>query len=130
MKVSEAFPSKYLSAPDLGGKNIRVVVQNIEIEKVGNDTKPILYFRGKQKGLVLNKTNSKAIAALYGEEMDDWAGQELILFSIMTDFQGNPVEAIRVRAPQPRDNIMTGRPPTPVKQQAHTEADMDDPIPF
>jgi hypothetical protein len=104
MKVSDAFPSKYLSAADLGGNNIRVVMQNVELEKIGDDTKPVLYFRGKTKGLALNKTNSKAIAEVYGDETDDWAGGELILFSVMTDFQGKPVEAIRVRSPQPKDN--------------------------
>lgn len=104
MKVSDAFPSKYLSAPDLNGGNARVVMQNVEIEKIGDDTKPVLYFKGKQKGLALNKTNSKTIADVYGDEMDDWAGQEIILFPVMTDFQGKQVEAIRVRAPQPKDN--------------------------
>jgi hypothetical protein len=104
MKVSEAFPSKYLSAADLNGQNVRVVMQNVEIEKVGEDMKPVLYFRGKNKGLALNKTNSKTIADVYGDEMDDWNGSELILFPVMTDFQGKQVEAIRVRAPQPKDN--------------------------
>lgn len=121
MKVSDAFPSKYISAPDLKGGNVRVVMQHIEIEKVGDDTKPVLYFQGKQKGLVLNKTNSKAIADVYGDEMDDWTGQELILFPIMTDYQGKQVDAIRVRAPQPKDN------PRPASRQA--AADMVPDVP-
>ena len=110
MKVSDAFPSKYLSAADLGGNNIRVVMQNVEMEKIGDDNKPVLYFRGKTKGLALNKTNSKAIAEVYGDETDDWNGGELILFPVMTDFQGKPVEAIRVRAPQPKDNKPVAKP--------------------
>lgn len=121
MKVSDAFPSKYISAPDLKGSNVRVVMQHIEIEKVGDDTKPVLYFQGKQKGLVLNKTNSKAIADVYGDEMDDWTGQELILFPIMTDYQGKQVDAIRVRAPQPKDN------PRPAARQAPVDMVPDAP---
>ena len=109
MKVSEAFPSKYLSAADLQGSNIRVVMQHVEIEKVGDDQKPVLYFKGKNKGLALNKTNSKTIADTYGDEMDEWNGGELILFPVMTDFQGKQVEAIRVRAPQPKDNKAPAR---------------------
>jgi hypothetical protein len=104
MKVSEAFPSKYLSAADLNGQNVRVTMGTVDMEKVGEDMKPVLYFRGKSKGLTLNKTNSKTIAEAYGDEMDDWNGQELVLFPVMTDFQGKQVEAIRVRMPQPKDN--------------------------
>lgn len=125
MKVSEAFPSKYIAAADLNNQNVRVTIARVEMEKIGDDTKPVIYFRGGKKGLVCNKTNSKTIALIYGDEMDDWDGCELILFPIMTDFQGKPVEAVRVRAPQPKDNQ---RPP--VKQPETASADMDDEIPF
>lgn len=128
MKVSEAFPSKYLSAADLNGGTARVVMQHVEIEKLGEDTKPVLYFKGKTKGLALNKTNSKTIADTYGDEMDDWTGHELILFPIMTDFQGKSVEAIRVRAPQPKDNKPVARPASADMQRP--AADMNDEIPF
>lgn len=130
MKVSEAFPSKYLSAADLSGANVRVVMQHVEMEKLGDDTKPVLYFKGKQKGLALNKTNSKAIAEAYGDETDDWNGQEIILFPVMTDYQGKQVEAIRVRAPQPKDNKPSARPSSAEMRQGVPASDMDDGIPF
>lgn len=112
MKVSEAFPSKWIAAADLNNQNVRVVIQRVEIEKIGDDTKPVIYFKGKTKGLVCNKTNAKAIEMAYGDEMNDWAGSELILFPILTDYQGKQVDAIRVRAPQPKDN------PKPAQQAA------------
>ena len=31
MKVSEAFPSKYLSAADLNGNNVRAIMQHVEM---------------------------------------------------------------------------------------------------
>lgn len=120
MKVSDAFPSKWLSASDLNGNNARVTIQRVELEKIGDDTKPVIYFKGKTKGLVANKTNSKAIADVYGDEMDDWAGNEIILFPIMTDFQGKAVEAIRVRAPTAKDN------PKPAVRQASADMGRDD----
>lgn len=127
MKVSDAFPSKWIAAADLNNQNVRVTISRVEIEKIGDDTKPVLYFQGKQKGLVANKTNSKAIAAVYGDEMDDWIGCELILFPIMTDYQGKPVEAVRVRAPQPKDNPrqQQQRQPVPAGRD-----EMDSDIPF
>lgn len=127
MKVSEAYPSKYLSAPDLQGNNVRVVMQHVEMDKLGEDTKPVLYFKGKQKGLALNKTNSKTIAEAYGDEMDDWAGHEIIMFPVMTDFQGKSVEAIRVRVPQPKDNPRPQQQAAPSRMPAEQTGDE---IPF
>lgn len=99
MRVSEAFPSDFLKAADLQGNNAKVTMQRVEMKEIGDDRKPVLYFKGKEKGLVLNKTNSNNIANLYGDEMDDWTGKEIVLFPAMVDFQGKTVEAIRVRGP-------------------------------
>lgn len=99
-KVSEAFPSKFISAPDLQGGTAVVTMSHVVMEKIGDDQKPVLYFKGKQKGLVLNKTNAQAIAYAYGDEMDDWQGAQVELFTVMTDFQGKTVEAVRVRMPR------------------------------
>ena len=130
MKVSEVFPSKYIAAADLNNQNVRVTIARVEIEKIGDDTKPVIYFKGKQKGLVCNKTNSKAIAMIYGDETDDWAGGELILFPIMTDYQGKPVEAVRVRAPQPKDNPKPQQNDPPQRRVGVNDGALDDEIPF
>lgn len=104
MKISEEFPSTYLKASDLGGREIRVTMANVEREKIGTDTKLILYFKGKEKGLVLNKTNAYAIGDGYGEDTQDWYDQPLILFSIKTEYQGKIVDGLRCRVPTAKDN--------------------------
>jgi hypothetical protein len=102
MRISDAFPSKYIKASDLQDRNINVVINRVELEEVGDaERKPVLYFQGKAKGLVLNKTNSRAIAAAYGDDTAGWEGRPLILFPAMVDFRGDTVEAIRVRLPKP-----------------------------
>ncbi len=88
MNISEAFPSKYLKASDLQGRRIQVVMADVKTEKLGDDFKPILFFKGKEKGLVLNKTNANTIIAAYGPETDDWFGQPIILYEAMVEFQG------------------------------------------
>ena len=129
MKMSEEFPSKYLKAADLQGREVRVTMQNVEREKIGDDTKPVLYFKGKDKGVVLNKTNAGTISDSYGDDTEDWFDQPLILFSVMVDFQGKVGPAIRCRVPTAKDNkksdpISSGPPP-------RTEANLtDDEIPF
>jgi arabinogalactan endo-1,4-beta-galactosidase len=111
MKISESFPSKYLKAADLQGREVRVIMANVETEKLGDDDKPVLYFKGKEKGVVLNRTNSSAIADAYGDDTEDWFDQPLILFSVMVDFQGKVGPAIRCRVPTAKDNKPARRDP-------------------
>lgn len=103
MRVSEAFPSEYLKAADLRDKNVLVVIDRVEMKDIGDDHKPVLFFQGKDKGMVLNKTNANNIATAYGDDTDDWVGREIVLFPAMVDFQGKTVQAIRVRAPRASD---------------------------
>jgi hypothetical protein len=147
MKISETFPSKYLKASDLQGRDVKVVMQHVEMEKLGDDLKPILYFKGKDKGLCLNKTNSNTIADAYGDDTDDWGDQPLVLFSVMVDFQGKVGPAIRVRAPTARDrkpaprqmadasghdddHVEHERSSPPRRMPVQSNDDMDDSIPF
>jgi hypothetical protein len=90
------------------------------MEQLGDDNRPVLFFLGKEKGVVLNKTNANNIALAYGDDTEDWQGKEIVLFPAMVDYQGKTVESIRVRAPQAKDRaprqprnddpISSGRP--------------------
>ena len=114
MKMSEEFPSKFLKAVDLQGREVRVTMQNVEREKIGDDNKPVLYFKGKDKGVVLNKTNARTISDAYGDDTEDWFDQPLILFSVNVDFQGKVGPAIRCRVPTAKDNKPTQRKRDPI----------------
>ena len=137
MKASEAFPSKYLSSSDLGGKNARVIIADVQMEELQDRTgkkenKMILYFRGKTKGMVCNKTNGKALIAAFGDETDDWINNEVILFTVLTDVGGETKEGLRLRTPQPKDNprprVETA--PQRMKEQAMPVETVGDDIPF
>ena len=97
--ITEAFPSNFLKAQDLNDRTVKVAIDKIVFEEIGQEknSKPILYFQGAKKGLVLNKTNALLIGAIHGEQMDEWAGKEIELFSQMVPYQGKSVPAIRVR---------------------------------
>lgn len=127
MKYGEAFPSKYLSAADLGGREVKLVIARYEIEEIGRDKqeKPVIYFTKAKKGMVLNKTNAKQIAHAYGDEMDAWEDKEIILFSMMVQFADDLVEAIRVKIP--KSAVAPKAAP-----QTHDELSppLDDDIPF
>ena len=58
VNINDEFPSKYLKAADLQGNVAKVQIGNVTSEQIGSDRKLIMYFAGKQKGMVLNKTNA------------------------------------------------------------------------
>lgn len=131
MLVSDAFPSEYLRATDLKNRNVVVVISHVEMREVGDDHKPVVFFQGKEKGLVCNKTNANNIAGLYGDDTEDWAGKEVVLYPTMVDFQGRSVSAIRVRATQAKDRPKAAEQDPPTESKARpASADMKDEIPF
>jgi hypothetical protein len=131
MNIDQAFPSQYLKASDLAGNQPIVTIERVEFEPVGQkkEMKPILYFAGKDKGMVLNKTNAKNIANLVGSgETDEWVGFRIKLYSANVEFQGESVESIRVKAAGPQSsngNSAVVAPPPAVKAPIS-----DEDIPF
>jgi hypothetical protein len=103
MKIMQAYPSKYIKADDLAGKEYKLVIAEVRIEDVGGpgneEDKPVLYFAGRTKGCVLNRTNAMAIASKYGEDTDAWIDKEILIYPDQTNFQGRMVPCIRMRVP-------------------------------
>lgn len=110
MKLNDAFESKYMSVSDLDGENLIVTIKSIEMETLKgrdgkpDDEKPVLFFKGLQKGMVVNKTNWKAITKATNEEdSDDWIGKSIELYEgEATTFSGDVVAALRVKAKPPK----------------------------
>src|SRR3990170_4812401 len=99
MKIGSAYPSTFLKADDLQGRKVKVVIEKVEMQEInsGEPEKPVVYFAGKDKGLVLNKTNAVTLQDILGtDETDDWIGKPIVLYSTKVDFQGKRVLAIRV----------------------------------
>ncbi len=117
--ISDAFPSPFLKAGDLNNRTIKLKIDRVAFEDIGQnkDSKPVLYFSGVKKAMVLNKTNATTIGAVHGQEFEGWTGKEIELFEAMVPFQGQNVAAIRVRA-APEEPA----PPRPKRD------DFDDPL--
>jgi hypothetical protein len=103
MNVKSMFPSKFVAAQDLCGQAVNVVMAGIKVEKVGSDDeqRPVLYFQGMTKGMVLNRTNARRIEQLYGSETDAWLGKPITIYPSETDFAGETVPCIRIKAEPP-----------------------------
>lgn len=123
MKSTDIFPSKYLRAADLNGHEPIVTIDRVVMETLGDDRKAVVYFKGKDKGVVLNKTNWNAIEDISGEDdADNWGGTKIKLVTVKVEFQGKRVPAIRIE--EPSDKPAPRRAPEPV------DAPSDDEIPF
>lgn len=127
MRMSDAFPSKYLKAADLQGKNVKLTIRLCNMEKIKDDHVLVIYFERADKGMVCNKTNAKKIASAYGDETDNWPGQEIILYEAEVDYNGETVPAIRVRIPT-QTIAVAAKPVSATPPVQHN--DMDDEIPF
>ena len=140
--VNTLYPSNYLKAAELQGRTARLKVRAVVMEKIGSDIKPVLYFQGKEKGMVMNKTNGMTIASIYGPETDNWVGADVEVFSAFVDFQGKQVEGLRIRiparqpaaastnmAPNARDRAMAAQAPAQPAAAEYGDG-FDDSIPF
>jgi hypothetical protein len=101
MNRNDIFPSQYLKAADLPDEGAQTfTIEKVEIEEIGKnkEKKPVIHFHETNKGLVCNKTNWNTICKVAGsEESDEWAGKSIALYRAEVEFQGEMVEAIRVK---------------------------------
>jgi len=75
--------SDWLKAADIKGKNVKVVISQvgeIHFDAKENQTardKGTIKFKGKDKGVVLNATNTGLLINAYGTESGGWIGKEI-----------------------------------------------------
>lgn len=83
-KVSSIYSSPWLKAEDLQGRSARVTIAHAgqeDIRQADGTTQPriVVDFVGKQKRLILNKTQAAQLANVAGDDTDDWRAVEVIL---------------------------------------------------
>lgn len=113
MRSGDVFQGQYLKADDILGKRVKVTVEDVRMEDIGKDDKKerraVAHFVGKDRGLVLNRTNWTILEDVCGStDSDDWAGYTVTLYTTKVDFQGKRVPAIRV-GDQPGDTTAPAR---------------------
>jgi hypothetical protein len=105
LKGELMFPSKYVAAAELKGKDAIVTIKKVEKAELattkGPEMKWLLHFSDASKPLVLNKTNSRTIAELHGAKAELWAGKRIILFPTTCQAFGKLTDCIRIRDKAP-----------------------------
>lgn len=100
-RISEIYQSPWLSAVDLRGQRVTVTIAGVDVRKFKqrDGTKPlkvVIRFHGKEKQLVLNQTQARELAGLFGDDIDGWPGHAVALWASLAS---NGRETISVGAP-------------------------------
>lgn len=123
------FEKDYIGAWSLpDGKDVTVTITKViggTLTGVGGrkTKKPVIYMAGTTKGLALNATNSKTIAGMYGNHVEEWVDKRVTLFKTTTMFGSEQMECVRIRPAKPAAKAVAGEakladdPPPPPPEQ-------------
>ncbi len=99
----QLFTGKYLASPDLGKNEPTVKIARVVSELVKDEDKKterhrwILFFEGKDKGMLLNRSNAILIAALCkSDKTEDWVGHSITIGVRDVKMGGETVDGLRV----------------------------------
>jgi hypothetical protein len=110
--------SRFLKAADLKGEK-KFRIKNVTEELVGTEAqkekKLVVWFTNDERGLVLNKTNNRAIRGAYGDDTTGWVGKIIAVFPTMVDMRGKMTPALRVRIPPPKQAAAAAPAPEAVQ---------------
>ena len=96
---------EYLKAAHLPtGQTVTATIDHVEFRTLHprpghEEIKPVLYFKGKQKGLILTSTNQDYLRKTYGDEISASAGQTVTLHAVTKKIAGRDIETIIIGQP-------------------------------
>ena len=99
----------YLGAYSLDpGKDMVLTIGSVSRETItGTGGKkeecPVCHWQENAKPMILNMTNMKTIAKMYGPYIEHWAGKKVQIYASTTKFGGDTVECLRIRKDPPQD---------------------------
>ena len=142
MKISDLLQSNWLRKEDLADPVAGEVftIRRITEELVGADqqSKWALHWRERDvQPMLLNKTNLRLLASIYGDETDQWVGKEVeVYFDPSVSYGSQIVGGLRVRPPRPpQPRRRSSQPvededPPPRRKRGESGGLPDDDIPF
>ncbi len=98
------FDERFIGSWDLEGhESVKVTIEDVKREELragpgaAAEHKPVIYFKGKKKGMVCNRTNAKRIAEKHGEDVSEWVGKQIEIYVEKVSAFGAQHAALRVR---------------------------------
>lgn len=106
----------FLKSEDLQGRPVRVTIESVEVEEIkgddGKEKKLVAHFVGKDKSLILNRTNCELLEGITGsDDYMGWAGHAVVVYPTTTKFGSKTVPCLRIRAVQQAAPVVVAPPP-------------------
>lgn len=141
--MQQELSSQWLSKDDVTTNGTAATIARITQEEVGSDRdlRFAIHFQGNMKPMILNKTNTRILVALFGHDSDGWLGKAITVYNDPTvGYAGQITGGVRIRmasAPMPP---AAPRQPTQEEINAYLKAsrgtpadpmaNMSDDVPF
>lgn len=127
MKTSQMIQSKFLKKEDFPTPEV-LTIKDCTLEEVGTDTKWVLWFKEKTKGMTLNVTKIKQLEDAYGDDSDLWNNRKVKLSHDPSVMMGTQrVGGIKLTLPTAQPARAPAPPPMP---DPVADEGFDDDIPF
>jgi len=103
------YDSEYLASWDFEDNDVTVTISKVVQGELRDPStgskakKPLVYFKGAEKALVLNKTNGRIVADMYGTDADKWIGKAITLYAGPVEAFGKTVGSVKVRPEVPKE---------------------------
>ncbi len=103
LSFDDLYPSRFLKASDLKGREATKTIKGVKIEELGegSSAKPkcVITFADAKKEWVVPRTCGEALKAMFGSKDVDktWVGKRVTLIPKVVDSFGGEVEAVRVK---------------------------------
>jgi hypothetical protein len=125
--VKDMIQSKFLRKEDFDEDQV-MTIKDCKLEDVGKEDAAeqrwVLYFRERDKGMVLNVTTIRVLEQAYGGDTDQWVGNKVMVYvDPNVSFGGKVVGGLRLRTPK-KQGAKAPTPPPP------KDEDFDDNVPF
>jgi hypothetical protein len=127
--ASDYDQSRFLKAQDLQSDR-KLKIKSVTVESIGEgkdkENKLVCWFTNDKRGLVLNRTNNRAIRGAYGDNTAGWIGKTIVAFPTMAEFRGTMTPALRVRIPPPKQDGQAAKSPPPAPEPEQVDDDLED----
>jgi hypothetical protein len=95
---------EYLKPAHLAGKTIQATIERIEFRTLHprpgvEEIKPVLYFAGKNKSLILTSTNQTWLRSTYGDEITASYNHVVTLHAVTKHIAGRDIDTIILGQP-------------------------------
>lgn len=102
--VSKLFPGRFVRGEDVVGLEVPLVIRDVRLEKVftqaknKEEEKLVVYFEGKDKGVLLGKTRAMDIKSITGsDDTDNWKGKTVCMYVETKTTTKKTMHAIRFK---------------------------------